>query len=65
MDDDDPGYDVGYDMASYDMYAQAARARERGELDLWFEFHEPKSIQGWEEWEAKNGPVEEFEKRWK
>lgn len=59
------GYRLGYDMASYDIVTVAQRAFDMGEIELWLNYHKPKSMADWDLFEAENGPMEEYEKRWK
>ena len=58
-------YDIGDSMGRYRTEMQALRAYELGEIEMWLEFVEPKSLEEWDEWEAKYGDIEEFENRWK
>lgn len=72
-DEDVPGYvpspneayEIGDAMGRYRTVAQAIRAHEAGEIDLWVEFVTPKGLEEWDEWEKKYGSIEEFENRWK
>lgn len=57
------GYSVGESFGAYDTYKEAHRAYQLGEIDLWFAYQKPKTIEEWKEWEQKYG--ENFSDRWK
>jgi len=59
------GMDVGESLGASRAAEEARAAYEMGEIELWLEFHTPKSFEDWEAWEAKHGPTQEFSKRWK
>lgn len=56
------GMEVGHDLGRYDAEAEAQRAFNMGEIELWLEHYRPKSIEEWAEYDAKNGP--DFSDRW-
>lgn len=58
------GMDIGRSFGLFDAYMEADRANEAGELQLWLEFHRPKSHEDWNKWEDEHGPIREFRKRW-
>lgn len=56
-------YEIGYSMGMFDTYREAVKARGAGELDLWFAYNRPKTIEEWTAWEAGHGA--DFADRWK
>lgn len=61
----DAGLEVGHSLGYYEAYEEALAAFQAGEIMLWLAMNEPKSPEGWEKWEAENGPADEYVKRWK
>lgn len=58
------GMDVGESIGEYNAQAEAQRAYDMGEIELWLAFYKPKTISEWVEWELEHGRSGDFEKRW-
>lgn len=57
------GMDVGADLGRYEAESEAQRAFDMGEIELWLEHYRPKTIEEWQEYEARHG--KHFSDRWK
>lgn len=59
------GVDVGVDIGFYNATEEARRADALGEIELWLDFHKPRSVEEWHAWEAANGSISGYSDRWK
>jgi hypothetical protein len=59
-----PEYQLGESMESYRMSTEAQVAYDKGEIELWLEYHRGKTIEKWEEFEKTYGTHEDMRKRW-
>lgn len=48
---DEASYDIGHSFGCYETSESATRAFEMGEIELWIDYHRPKTMEGWTEWE--------------
>lgn len=53
---------LGKSLGENDAYRQAKVALHMGEIELWLEYMEPKTLEDWDAWREKHG--EDFEERW-
>lgn len=56
------GVHIGKSIGAHEHYQEAVRAYELGEIDLWIEYHRPKTWEEWEAWNEEHG--EDFDERW-
>lgn len=49
------GLDIGKSLGSYEAQAEAQRAYDAGEIELWLAHVKPKTLEGWEEWHKEHG----------
>lgn len=57
------GLDIGKSLGSYEAQAEAQRAYDAGEIELWLAHVKPKTLEGWEEWRKEHG--DDIGDRWK
>lgn len=57
------GMDVGIGLGRFEAEEEAHRAFEEGEIELWLDHYQPRTIEEWEEYEARMG--KNFSDRWK
>lgn len=60
----DCGFDLGEALTELNMVKEARIAYEKGEIELWLEYHSPKSWEDWEKFNQEHGSFEEVESRW-
>lgn len=59
------GVEVGKSIGAYETAAEALRAYELGEIELWLDYMRPKSSEDWDAWCAEHGSHESMRERWK
>lgn len=64
MSEFDEGLDIGESLGWYKAYEQAQNAFDMGEIELWLDYHRPKTFSDWIAWEGEHGSHDELTKRW-
>jgi hypothetical protein len=58
-------YALGVSIGHHESSAQARKAYEAGQIELWLEWQHPKTMEEWAEFEALYGDHDAMEARWK